>query len=81
MKNNLPNKLTVLRIILTFVVIGLLVFPYAEVGIAVTTYDIGGVSLKLNYAIAGLIYLLVLLILLMVILLDVGIWLLIWVRC
>ena len=58
MKNNLPNKLTVLRIILTFVVIGLLVFPYAEVGIAVTTYDIGGVSLKLNYAIAGLIYIL-----------------------
>ena len=79
MKNNLPNKLTVLRIILTFVVIGLLVFPYAEVGIAVTTYDIGGVSLKLNYAIAGLIYILASL--LMVILLDVGIWLLIWVRC
>ena len=53
---NLPTKLTVLRIILTFVVIAILTFPFCAVGIQFPKYIIMGVAVKSQYIIAGIIF-------------------------
>ncbi len=55
---NLPNKLTVLRLILTVVVIILLVFPFYAVGIHFPEYNISGISspVGLQYLISGFIF-------------------------
>ena len=55
---NLPNKLTVLRLILTFVIIILLVFPFYTVGVQIPTYNMEGVStaIELKYIIAGIVF-------------------------
>ena len=55
---NLPTKLTVLRIILTFVIIALLLFPFYSVGFNFPTYNINGISgeIDLKYIIAGVIF-------------------------
>ena len=52
---NLPTKLTVLRIILTFVMIAILLFPFYSIGFSFPTYAIGGVNeaIDLRYLIAG----------------------------
>ena len=43
---NLPTKLTVLRIILTFVIILMLIFPFYTVGIVWPKILIFGISVK-----------------------------------
>lgn len=55
---NLPNKLTVLRLILSVVVIILLVFPFYTIGIQFPQYNISGISspVELQYLIAGVIF-------------------------
>ncbi len=55
---NLPNKLTVLRLILSVILIILLVFPFYAVGIQFPQYNISGVSspVELQYLIAGVIF-------------------------
>ena len=53
---NLPTKLAVLRIILTFVVIAILTFPFCAVGIQFPKYIIMGVAVKSQYIIAGIIF-------------------------
>lgn len=53
---NLPTKLTVLRIFLTFIVIFVLVFPFYTVGIEWPKYLIMGVSVKSKYIVAGVIF-------------------------
>ena len=55
---NLPNKLTVLRLILSVVVIILLVFPFYAIGIQFPQYNISGISspVELQYLIAGVIF-------------------------
>lgn len=55
---NLPNKLTVLRLILTFVIIILLVFPFYTIGVQFPTYNMEGVStaIELKYIIAGIVF-------------------------
>lgn len=55
---NLPNKLTVLRLILSVVVIILLLFPFYAVGIQFPQFNISGVSspVELQYLIAGCIF-------------------------
>ena len=55
---NLPNKLTVLRLILSTVVIILLLFPFYAVGIQFPQYNISGISspVELQYLIAGVIF-------------------------
>ena len=50
---NLPTKLTVVRLILSVFIIGLLCFPYELIGFRFPEYPIGGVALRLEYAIAG----------------------------
>lgn len=53
---NLPTKLTVLRLILSVVVIGILCFPFYEIGIQFPHYIINGVNVELQYLIAGIIF-------------------------
>ena len=55
---NLPNKLTVLRLILTFVLVVILVFPFYAVGVQFPQYTISSLSspIKLEYIIAGVIF-------------------------
>lgn len=53
---NLPTKLTVLRIMLSFVVIAILVFPFYTVGVVWPRVMILGVSLKSEYIVAGIIF-------------------------
>ena len=55
---NLPNKLTVLRLILSVVIIILLVFPFYAVGIQFPTFNISGISspVESQYFIAGIIF-------------------------
>ena len=53
---NLPTKLTVLRIILTFVVIFILTFPFYAVGIEWPKYLVMGVAVKIQYVVAGVIF-------------------------
>ena len=53
---NLPTKLTVLRLILSLVIVGLLCFPFHEVGLQFPTYTVGGVAVELQYIISGVIF-------------------------
>ena len=55
---NLPTKLTVFRIILTFVIIFILLFPFYSVGFNFPTYNVNGISgeIDLKYLIAGAIF-------------------------
>ena len=53
---NLPTKLTVLRIILSFIVIAILVFPFYTVGVTWPRVIILGISLKSEYMVAGVIF-------------------------
>lgn len=53
---NLPTKLTVLRILLTFVVITILIFPFYSVGITWNKFHILGVVVNLKYVVAGFIF-------------------------
>ena len=52
---NLPTKLTVLRIILTFVMIAFLIFPFHTIGINFPSYNVDGVSqaIDLRVILAG----------------------------
>ena len=53
---NLPNKITVLRLILTVVIILLLCVPFALFGFNFPKFDVNGVTMELNYIIAGVIF-------------------------
>ena len=53
---NLPTKLTVLRLILSLFVIGLLCIPFYELGVQFPEYVIMDVTVSLQYVIAGIIF-------------------------
>ncbi len=53
---NLPTKLTVLRLILSGVVILLLCIPFYSLGYQFPQFDVGGVNVSLQYVIAGVIF-------------------------
>ena len=55
---NTPTKLTVFRIILTFIIIILLVFPWHSVGFEFPNYSISGVqtAVSLKFVISGVIF-------------------------
>ncbi len=50
---NLPNKLTVLRLIMTIVILVLLMFPFYAIGIDFPRLFVGGIYVKSQYLIAG----------------------------
>ena len=53
---NLPNKITVMRLILTVVIILLLCIPFTFFGFNFPKYDINGIVVELNVLIAGIIF-------------------------
>lgn len=54
---NLPNKITMCRIVLAVLVLVLLMFPYGAIGIDVPIYSVGAnVTISLNYIIAGILF-------------------------
>lgn len=53
---NLPTKITVLRLILTVIIILLLCIPFSFFGFNFPKYDVNGVAVELNYIIAGAIF-------------------------
>lgn len=55
---NLPTKLTVLRIIMTFVIIILLIFPFYAVGLTFPQFAVGSIIVKSQYIIAGVLFIL-----------------------
>ena len=56
MKMNLPNKLTMLRIILSIVIIILLLFPFHMVNIEFPTWQVEKIIVDSKYIIAGVIF-------------------------
>lgn len=55
---NLPNKITMVRIVLAVIVLGLLIFPFYEFGIEFPKYLLAGkVLIDLKYIIAGVLFL------------------------
>ncbi len=56
---NLPNKITLVRMALVVVMIGLLFFPFASLGITIPTLSVGvpGQGINVLYLIAGIIFL------------------------
>ena len=53
---NFPNKLTMARIIMAIIVIIMLLFPYDQVGITMPIYEMGNVTIGLEYIIAGILF-------------------------
>ena len=53
---NLPNKITVMRLFLTAIIIILLAVPFTFFGINFPKFDINGVVVELHYLIAGVIF-------------------------
>lgn len=53
---NVPTKLTIVRIMLAIVIIILLLFPFYSVGIEFPKFIIGGLYVKSQYFIAGIIF-------------------------
>jgi CDP-diacylglycerol--glycerol-3-phosphate 3-phosphatidyltransferase len=53
---NLPNRITIARIILSIFIIIMLCFPYQRVNIMVPHIDIGGIEIEITYFIAGILF-------------------------
>lgn len=53
---NLPNKLTIFRIILTVIVITILLFPFYEINLSFPKYVINNIVVDSKYFIAGIIF-------------------------
>lgn len=56
MKFNLPTKITILRLILTAVIILLLFLPFSSFGFHFPKYDVNGVVVEFQYIVAGIIF-------------------------
>ena len=54
---NLPNKITMARIILSILLLVMLLMPWYQMGIEFPVYIVGNVSVNLKYIIAGIIFL------------------------
>ena len=54
---NLPNKITMCRIVMAIIVLILLMFPYGSVGVNMPVYKVGtNITISLNYIIAGVLF-------------------------
>lgn len=55
---NLPTKLTVSRIIATFIVIIILIFPFYSIGFQWPQFKVGTIIISIQYIVAGIIFVL-----------------------
>lgn len=53
---NLPNKISLSRIIMTIIIIFLCLFPFYSLNINIPKYNIGGIVVDLRYLISGVIF-------------------------
>lgn len=53
---NLPTKLTILRLVLSIVIIILLCFPFELVGLQFPVYAIGAIKIESQFIVAGVIF-------------------------
>lgn len=53
---NLPNKITISRIILTIVIIFFLLFPFYLININFPKYNVGGIIIDMRYVISGILF-------------------------
>ncbi len=53
---NLPTKLTVIRILMTFIIVLILLFPFYSIGFYFPQYNIEGVVVKSEYIISGILF-------------------------
>ena len=53
---NLPNKITMSRIFMTILIIGVCLFPFYSVGIEIPKYEVSGIVVDLRYIIAGVLF-------------------------
>ena len=53
---NLPNRITMSRIFMTLLIIGVCLFPFYSVGIEIPKYEISGIVVDLRYIIAGVLF-------------------------
>ena len=53
---NLPNRITIARIILSIFIILMLCFPYHRVNIIVPSIELGSVDIQIHYFIAGILF-------------------------
>ena len=56
MNKNLPNRITIARIILSIIIIIALCFPYYSVNVIVPTLNIFGINVELHYFICGILF-------------------------
>jgi len=56
MSMNLPNKLTISRIIMSIIIIIILVFPFHMIGVHFPSVMIGGVTCDVKYFVAGVLF-------------------------
>ncbi len=56
MKMNLPNKLTMLRLILTVVIIFILLFPFYSINVTFPTYKVNTILVDSKYVLAGILF-------------------------
>ncbi len=54
---NLPNKITITRIVLSVLLLVILLIPWYSLGVDIPTYIIGNVQINLLYIIGGIIFL------------------------
>ncbi len=54
---NLPNKITIGRIVLSIILIVMLLIPWFELGVVFPTYIVGNTTISLKYIIAGILFL------------------------
>jgi CDP-diacylglycerol--glycerol-3-phosphate 3-phosphatidyltransferase len=53
---NLPNKLTVLRLFLSLIIIIILLFPFHSIGFTFPKYIVSGIYVDLRYVISGILF-------------------------
>ena len=53
---NLPNKISLARIILTVIIIFLCLFPFYSLNINIPQYNVGGLIVDLRYILSGVIF-------------------------
>jgi len=54
---NLPNKITITRIILSIILLVMMMMPWYQLGVYFPSYSIGNINVSLEYIIEGLIFL------------------------
>lgn len=56
MNKDLPNRLTILRIILSGIIIILLLFPFSSIGISFLKFNVNNITIDIRFIIAGILF-------------------------